>query len=188
MEGRVDANASHRYSAERRFPANGPIAAGFGYGLFYLLVERATPTVVEVFSETVLDFSPSLVRFGLATALWFVLVVTVIDQGRRQLEALGILTRDAERSAAWLPDVSAPVRTGLYFVGVLAGGLLAVWSFERGIETAVALIVVVATLDVGAFPIRDFLVMAVFFVAFSVATHSLDRLVLGGVRTLLSGQ
>jgi hypothetical protein len=47
-----------------------------------------------VFSDTVLDLSPSFVRFGLATALWFVLVVIVIDSARRQLAALGVVTYD----------------------------------------------------------------------------------------------
>jgi hypothetical protein len=85
----------------REFPAYGPIEAILGYVLFYVLVDRATPVVVETFSETVLDLSPSFLEFGLAMALWFVLGVTAIDQVRRQLAALGLVSYDEYQLRVW---------------------------------------------------------------------------------------
>ena len=79
----VISSESYRLSGgDRQFPAYGPIEAILGYGLFYFLVERVTPAIVTVFSETVLDLAPSFIRFGLAVTLWFILIVTVIDQLR----------------------------------------------------------------------------------------------------------
>lgn len=65
----VAGEARHVDEEDSQFPAYGPIEASLGYLLFYVLVNRVTPAVVTVFSDTVLDLSPSFVRFGLATAL-----------------------------------------------------------------------------------------------------------------------
>lgn len=62
----VAGEARHGNDEDSQFPAYGPIEAGLGYLLFYVLVGRTTPAVVTVFSETVLDLSPSFVQFGLA--------------------------------------------------------------------------------------------------------------------------
>ena len=75
----------------------------------------------------------------------------------------------------------------LSLVGLLLGGTIATWTFERGVATAVSLIRIVGTLDVSDFPVGAFLVMVVFFVAYAAATRSLDRLLVGGVRWLLAG-
>lgn len=65
----VAGESRHVDEEDSQFPAYGPIEASLGYLLFYVLVNRVTPAVVTVFSDTVLDLSPSFVRFGLATAL-----------------------------------------------------------------------------------------------------------------------
>jgi hypothetical protein len=49
-----------------------------------------------------------------------------------------------------------------------------------------SLIPVVATVDVAAFDFVELFVMVAFFVAYSVAAHSLDRLVIGGIQALMS--
>ena len=69
MSMSVAGKARHVDEEDSQFPAYGPIEAGLDYLLFYVLVDRVTPAVVTVFSDTVLDLSPSFVRFGLATAL-----------------------------------------------------------------------------------------------------------------------
>ena len=163
------------------FPAYGPIDALLGYLLFYVLVDRATPTVVDVFTDVV-GLPAALVRLGLAALLWVVLLATGLDQARRQLGALGVVNYDG----GWLDRCEEGVPTErqslLYLVGLLLGGLVVSWTAGGAIETAVALIPAIAALDVGAFLGVEFLAMVVFFVAYSVATRSLDRLVVGGLR------
>ncbi|WP_436926067.1 hypothetical protein [Halosimplex amylolyticum] len=169
----------------RQFPAYGPIESVLGYVLFYVVIGRVTPAIVTVFSDTVLDLSPSFVRFGLAIALWFVLVVTAIDQTRRQLAALGVGTYAAELRV-WSRVTPSSLRTVGYLLAVIAGTVVAVITFDRAVEALLSLIPVVATVDVVAFDLVELFVMVVFFLSYSVAAHSLDRLVIGGVRTLTS--
>lgn len=165
-------------------PAYGPVEAALGFALFYVLVDRATPTVVDVISGAL---PPSLVGLGLAAALWFVLAVTVLDQARRQLAALGVVGED--RSGGRPDDRVAPSesRALAYLVGLLVGGLVAVWTYEGAVGTAVSLLRAVAALDAGAFATVEFVAMVAFFVSFGVATRSLDRLVVGGFRWTLAG-
>ncbi|SEP03706.1 hypothetical protein SAMN04487948_111109 [Halogranum amylolyticum] len=172
---------------DRQFPAYGPIEAALGYVLFYVLIDRVTPAIVTVFSDTVLDLSPSFVRFGLATALWFMLVVVVVDQTRRQLAALGVVTYDDLQLRLWSRVTASSLRTAGYLLALVAGTAIAVISFDRAVEALLTLIPVVATVDVVAVDLTEVFVMVVFFVAYSVAAHSLDRLVIGGIRVLASG-
>lgn len=166
------------------FPAYGPIDAVLGYVLFYVVIDRTTPAVVEVFSETVLDLSPSFVGFGLAAALWFILVVTVIDQTRRQLAALGVGSYDEYQLRVWSRVTPASVRTAGYLVALAVCGTLAVLTFEPAIEALLGFIPVVATADAAAFDVVGVVVLVVFFVSYGVATHALDRLVIGTIRAV----
>jgi len=166
------------------FPAYGPLDGVLGYALFYVVVDRVTPAVVEVFSETVLDLSPSFVGFGLAAALWFVLAVTVVDQTRRQLAALGLVSYDEYQLRVWSRVTPASVRTAGYLVALAVGGTVATLTFERAIEALLGFIPVVATADVVAFDVVGVLTLVVFFVSYGVATHALDRLVIGAIRTV----
>ena len=166
------------------FPADGPIEAALGYLLFYVLVDRVTPAVVTVFSETALDLSGSFVRFGLAAALWFVLAVTAVDQTRRQLAALGGGTDNEYRLRVWSRVVPPSLRTTGRFAALAAGTAVAVVTFDRAVEALLSLIPVVATADVVAFDPVELLVTLVFFLSYSVAARSLDRLVIGGIRAL----
>lgn len=178
-------NGSRRESdTHRHFPAYGPIDAVLGFVLFYVLIDRATPKIVTVFSETVLDLSSSFVRFGLAVVLWFMLVVVVINQTRRQLAALGVLTYDDYQLRVWSRVTPASVRTSGYLFAFVAGTVLAAMTFDRALEVLLSLIPTVATVDVGAFNVVALLEMIVFFIAYRIATHSLDRLVIDGIRAL----
>ncbi|MFC7132089.1 MULTISPECIES: hypothetical protein [Salinibaculum] len=168
----------------REFPAYGPIEAVFGYALFYVLVERATPSVVEMFSQTVLDLSPSTVRFGLAAALWFVLVVTAFDHGRRQLAALGLVSYDEYRLRVWSRVTPSSLRTAGYLVALLVGGSVAALTFQPAVETLLSLFSVFTTVDPTRLDVVGLVTMVAFFVAYGAATHSLDRLVVGAIRAL----
>ena len=169
-----------------QFPAYGPIETGLGYLLFYVLLDRVTPAVVTVLSETVLDLSASFVRFGLAAALWFVLVVTAIDQVRRQLTALGVGTYDDYRLRVWSRVTPSSLQTTGCLSALVAGTAIATITFDRAIKALLSLIPVVATVNVAAFNLVELFVMVVFFLSYSAAAHSLDRLVIGGVRALTS--
>lgn len=172
--------ARHVDEEDGQFPAYGPIEAGLGYLLFYVLVDRVTPAVVTVFSGTVLDPSPSFVRFGLATVLWFVLVVTAIDQLRGQLAALGVGTHDGSRLRVWSRVVPSSLRTTGDLLALIAGTAVAAITFDRAVEALLSLIPVVA------FDLVELFVLVVFVISYSLAAHSLDRLVIGGIKTLRS--
>jgi len=166
------------------FPTYGPVEAVLGYALFYVLVDRTTPAVVEVFSETALDLSPSFVGFGLATALWFVLAVSVLDQVRRQLAALGVVSYDDYQLRVWSRVTPSSLRAAGYLLGVVVGGTVAALTFEPAVDALLGLIPVVGAVDVASFDLVGLLVLVTFFVAYSAATHSLDRLVVDGIRAL----
>lgn len=188
MSTHVDAESRTGSRGGRYVPAYGPVDALLGYVLFYVVVDRATSTVVDVFGGLLTGLSPSAVRLGLAAFLWFVLVVTGIEQARRQLAALGVVGEDRVGRAVWSWTRAIPTEPQAlaYLVLLVVGGLLAAWTFEGAIETAVSLIRVVGALDLEAFVLGEFLVMVVFFVSFEVATFALDRLLIGGVREMLA--
>jgi len=182
----VVGEARHVDEQDSGFPAYGAIEAALGYFLFYVLVDRVTPAVVTVFSDTIIDLSPSFVRFGFATTLWFILVVTAIDQVRRQLAALGVGAYDDYRLRVWSRVTPPSLRTTGYLLALIAGTAVAVRTFDRAVEALLSLISAIATVDVVAFDLVELFVMVVFFVAYSVAAHSLDRLVIAGIRRLIS--
>jgi len=159
-------------------PAYGPIEAAISYVVFYIFVTRATPTIVEVVPSAIEGISPSFVGFGLAVVLWFGLAASVFEQVRRQIVAF----REGYPDDVFQSSVS----TGFWMLGYLAllliGGLIAVRTFDRAIETGISLITMGVTLDVGAFVLPDFIVMVVFFIAFGVASRAIDRLIIGGLR------
>ncbi|KPN29195.1 hypothetical protein SY89_03429 [Halolamina pelagica] len=179
----MQAGTTREPTPDERFPAYGPLEAALGYVLFYVLVDRVTPAVVEVFSGTVLDFSPSFVGFTLAALLWIVLVVTVVDELRRQLAARGIVAGQP-RVRGWSRVTPAPLRTLGYLVALAVGAGVAALTFERAVAVIQSLIPAVATVDPGGIDLIGVVVMVVFFVAYSTATHALDRLVIGAVRSL----
>ena len=71
-------------------------------------------------------------------------------------------------------------------MALVAGTAIAVMTFDCAVDALLTLIPVVATVDVLAFDLVELFVMVVFFIAYSVAAHSLDRLVIGGIRVLVS--
>ncbi|MFC7203334.1 hypothetical protein ACFQJC_07385 [Haloferax namakaokahaiae] len=168
----------------RSFPAYGPVDTAISYAVFYIFVDYATPTVVDAAAIVFPSVSPSSVRFGLAALLWFVLVVTLLDQARRQLAALGVGVKDAYQSRGH-PGVPSATWMVVYGGLALVGGAIASLTFDRALETGRELILFFATLDLARFVPADFVLLVVFFVSFGVATFALDRLVIGGVRAVV---
>lgn len=165
-------------------PAYGAIDAGLGYVLFYVVVDRATPTVVDVVTDAHPDVAPSVVRFGLAAVLWIVLVLSVVDQLHRQLAALGVVTHDAVQPRPAFRAVPSRPLGATYLVLVVLSTVVAARTYDVGIDTAVVMIRVVATLDPSLVTTAEVVGMVAFFVSFATATHSLDRLVIDGLRAM----
>ncbi|WP_256300673.1 hypothetical protein [Haloarchaeobius salinus] len=188
METTVTTRTKKRPRREGGFPAYGPVDAALGYWLFYVVVDRATPTVVDLFAGRVLELSPSLVRLGLAALLWFVLAVTLLDQLRTQFDALtrrSVPERDWWSVSRLVPDQYWMLAYGL---GTVLAGATALVTFEVGTAAAVTLIESVATVDVAAISLLDVVAVVVFFVSFAVASFSLDRLAIRAIRVLLAGE
>jgi len=160
-------------------PAYGPIDAIVGFVVFYLFLERATPHVVALLTD-VADLEASVVRLGLAAFLWFILVVTILDQGRRQYQALQ--TPRGNRS------VRRPTQDWVLVRGaaVLAGGTIAYWTFDRAVEAGITLLEMLVRLDPARFDLAGFLTLVGFFVAFGIASWALDRLVIRGLRLAIA--
>lgn len=170
----------------RYAPAYGPVDAVLGYALFYVVVTRATPTVVAVATDVLPGVASSSVRFALAAALWFILVVTLLDQLRRQLTALGLASHpEVDPDPENRPPPSEPQALA-YLVGVVFAGGIAWLTVDAGITALLSLLPAVATLDVGAIRLSALVLVAVFFVSYAIATRSLDRLLVGGLRWLLA--
>lgn len=167
-------------------PAYGPVEAVLGFALFYVLVDRATPALVDIAADLLPGVAPGAVQLATALALWFILVVTAIDQFRRQLAALGVATHDqVDPDPATRQPPSEPLALGYLVAFVFASGI-AVSTADRGIDAAITVFAAVARLDVAAIVPAEVVLVVVFVVAFNVAARCLDRLLVGGVRWLLT--
>jgi hypothetical protein len=175
--------AGHVDGERNRFPAYGPVEAMLGYLLFYVLVSRATPAAVAAFDGAGVGLSPAFLRFGLAAALWFVLALTAVDQSRRQLAALGVGTYDDGRLRVWSRVAPSSLRATGYLLALTVGAAVAAATFDRAVETLLSLIPV-AVVDGTAVDLVDVLSLVAFFIAYSVAARSLDRLAIGAIRAL----
>lgn len=167
-------------------PPYGPVEAFLGYVLFYVIVARATPTIVTGAAEVFPEVAPAAVRFVLAAFLWFVLVVSTVDQLRRQLAALGIGSHDqVDPEPSTRTPPSEPL-TLACLVGVVFGSIFLWATFEAGLAAVVTLVGAMVPIDVDALLAVDAVVLVVFFVSYGVVTWSLDRLVVGGLRWALA--
>ena len=187
MDTHVDPEARREWSAggARNLPPYGPVDALLGYALFYVVVDRVTPTAVAAAADALPDVAPSAVRFAFASLLWFVLVLTVVDQLRRQLAALGVGSHgEVDPDPATRGPPPEPVALGS-LLGLVLGGSVAWLTFEAGLATVASFIDSVVRLDVDGLLVVDAALLVVFFVAYGVATWSLDRLVVGAVRWAL---
>lgn len=118
--------------------------------------------------------------------LWFILVVTFLDQLRRQFAALGFGSRNKGRHAERSRDAPTDLHPVESLVVFLLGGIIAVGTFEPAVQSGISLIRIVGTLDVTRFVLFEFVPMVVSFITFASATRALDRLIIGSIRKLSS--
>ncbi|MDB2241678.1 hypothetical protein EXE51_15980 [Halorubrum sp. CGM5_25_10-8B] len=88
-----------------------------------------TPAVVATSGDAALSLPSSFVRFGLVAALWFVLVVTAVDQARR-LAALGVGTYDDPGLRVRSRVVPSSPRTTGCLLALIAGTAVAMVTFD----------------------------------------------------------
>jgi len=172
-------------SASGYAPAYGLVDAVLTYAMFYVIVDQLTPTVTTTLSTTLPDVSPDTVGLGLAVFLWFVLVVTVIDQARRQLAALGIGRHSAVDSDRSNPAVPAKTSFVVYLLAAVFAGVVVVGTVDTAIDTLHATVVIVARPETATFDFWAIALLVLFFVAYGVLTWSVDRFVIGGLRSVL---
>lgn len=168
------------------FPAYGPVDSVLSFAAFYVFVQRATPTIVEIVTTSFPNVSDSSVRLWLAVLLWVILAVTVLDQARRQLAALGVGSRVAVNHSERERGVPSGMWVFVYITIVLAGGTIAALTFTRAIDTGISILRIIPTMDVAALSLIDIVLLILFFVSFGAATRALDRLAIGGIRVVLS--
>jgi hypothetical protein len=172
----TDSTAGH-------LPAYGFVDAALTYGMVYVIVDRLSPTVTTTFVRAVPDVSPEVVGLGLAAFLWLVLIVTVVDQARRQLAAVGIGSHravDRERARPAAPGKAAAV--GYLVAGVMAG-VVAFGTVETAIDTLRSTVVIVGQPASASVDLIGILSVILFFVAYGLLTWSVDRLVVGAIRS-----
>lgn len=164
------------------FPAFGPVEAVLSYVLFYVLVDRVTPSVLAVAAD-VAALPPSLVGLGLAGLLWLVLLVNLLEQTRRQLAALdGVEVR--EPTLGLQSALSGRDGTAAALALIVLGGVVAALSFEAAVDFLVALIRLGTATDFAALSPSGALLVVVFFVGYGVAARALDYLLVAAVRRI----
>ncbi|WP_227133083.1 hypothetical protein [Halorubellus salinus] len=160
-------------------PAYGPVDAVLGYVLFYVVVERVTPAVVDVVTDAFPGISQSTVTFGLAALIWVALGLTVVDQVGRQVAAFR--GRTDETLWARIPSETEATVASL---AVVVGGALAASTFTAAMATLPDAVRALATFDVAGVVALDVVTLATFFVSYAAATWGADRLLVGGMRVL----
>lgn len=179
-------SGSHRAYAS----AYGSVEVIVVYVLFYLIVDLATPVIVEELAGPFPDQVPEPVTTYAAVALWLFLGLVLFAAVRTQVAENPRVFDDADEREAFL-DEHRPTRETYLLSGalVVVGGVAAIltWDvFVAVLEDVLSVLVVELDGDRPALP--DAANVA-FFVSFVIAVaaiaRGLDRLVVGGVRELL---
>lgn len=184
---------THRVTGDRTqrpirvfYPEYGPVEAVLGLGVFYLVVDVATPVLVETLAEPMPGLVPEPLTTLTAASVWVVagLVVfaTAVDQWQANPREF-----ESRKERDHFLDASRPDEWRYYaYAGVvLVGATVAYFSWdtfqmvlERSIVTVVEAdaSIVVGTLD------AEVVVFVAFFLGTAAVTRGIDRIVVGSIR------
>lgn len=171
------------------FPAYGPIEAVVGIGLFSLIVDRVTPTLVTKLAEPLPDLVPEPLTTFIALLLWLVLGATVVGVALTQFRENPREFTTPENRDEFLA-LNRPSDWEYYRNGAitLLGGAVAFLTWNTFISVLQDIIVVVIESDgtiEATVTLTDIAVFIIFLVGFASYARGLDRLVVGGVRDLI---
>lgn len=170
------------------YPAYGPIDSVLGFGLFYLLVDLATPLLAEALAG-LLGVESAAVETFAAVLLWAVFAATAFG---------AVLTQTAdnprtfddrtEREAFLAANRPRPWEYRLHVALATLGGAVAALAWETFVVVFEALLPAVVELD-GTVPAvltpGNVAAFVVFFLGFAAFSRGLDRLVIGTLRESL---
>jgi hypothetical protein len=176
-------------SVEVYVPVPGPVEGLLGVGLFYLLLDRLTPSILTALEDPLPDLVPEPVTTGLAGLIWLVFATTVLGSTLDFLRENPRTFPSERRRTEWLERVRPSRREYRNWVALLVvGGVTAVLTWSMAIDVLADLLVVVVDLP-GTVPpgitLWSTVGMVLFFVSFAATAWALDRLIVGGLRDLL---
>jgi hypothetical protein len=192
-EGRTSPGARERAARGRTrgtfrvfYPEYGPVEAALGLVVLYLVVDVATPVLVESLAEPLPDLVPEPLTTLTAASLWvlsaLVVFAAALDQWRVNPREFGSREdRDRFLDANRLEEWRYYANAGL----VLAGAAVAVVSwdtFRAVLEPVLVTVVEVDAASLSGTPIADVVVFVAFFVGVSAVTRGIDRVVVGSLR------
>lgn len=133
-----------------RYPEYGHLEAAIAFGLFALVVDRATPVLAGPLAEAI-GTSPPTVRLGFAVLLWLALAVAAavsyVRQRRGRAPEFGardVLVKFLEQHR---PD---PARHAIHGVAALGGLVIVVVGYGRFVDALDGAIVITRRLVAGA--------------------------------------
>lgn len=135
-----------------RYPEYGHLTAAIAFGLFALVVDRATPVLAEPLAGAV-GTTPARVRLGFAVLLWVALAVAAGVSYHRQRRgrapefgARDVLVKFLEQHR---PD---PARHAVHGVAALGGLVVVAVGYGRFVDALDGAVVIARRLIAGASP------------------------------------
>jgi hypothetical protein len=170
-----------------RNPEVGAVETLVGLGLFYHLVDLATPVLADGLEPVVPGLVPEPFTTGTRIFVWFVVGVTLFSMATTK-RPFSTHEFDSEADLASFLDERRPNSLSLRwnFLRALGGLAFAVLTYEQFVPSFLAvnrfLVTVVGTGSVGL-SLVDALWLVVFFVSFGLFAGGFDRLLVGVMRT-----
>jgi len=182
-------NVESRHPVQLLYPQYGPVEALVGVGVFYAIVDRMTPVLVEALEGVLPTLVPDPFTTLLAMFLWAIALLTLGSQVYAQLRPNPLTFESRADRQAYL-DRKRPTDGEYTFNLVLLtlGAIIALLAWNGAIGFLEDVIPVVVELDgevPAAMTVENAFVLAAFFVGLAAYTRGLDRLVIGGMRELL---
>lgn len=174
------------------YPEFGPVDAVLGFALFYFLVGLATVVAVDSLANSAPTLVPEPLSTWAAYLLWVVLALVALGQLVVQVQSNPRTFATAAERRQFLETRRPTERQYRWWaVWVFVGGAVAYVTFSRFVPTFATVVrffvdLFVGPVPTGPFRVVDAFLFVSFFVAYSVLTRGLDRLVIGSLRSLVA--